>query len=637
MNYIKKITYITLIFLLSLSAYAKTQVSTQPHEGAITSIAIGTSAGKKVIYTGSDDGFLIRWTEDGQGEHFQISDDSIKMIAVHPNGNDIAVYETDGLTVNRLSVWNWQSLSKKFSSKRLDTAITSLDYTSRGSQIMVGQANIKGIIFIDSTKGTILSNKVKETAGTVVFSQTSTSENSSVMYSSLGYLIYTNLRNGTRKASFNIERNLQDPVIFNNDVLFAGVINNVIHIFDSTTGDSLASIKASNPIITTTKDDTNLYYFETSGKNATLKMIEVKDGELSQDSIIIKTFSFDSWDTPTSAIKDKNMIYIGMQSGELYSVNVNPETETVAALKITHKIFDKIYDINEFNGEFYFLSETSVFKSAYNTKNITSLAGNPGYTNMITSENTVYLWSKSTKKPVVKIDLSNGTQSTLFTPENPIEILKLQENKLLYIEGSNRVSFYNTENNEPTPIYTGTGIEDALIYKNDVFIAKAAATNPRSALIQVNINTKETIPININSEVVFSLTENQTSTGPFFGASIVEENGGNTTTKVFSYNPTTKAYSIVLSLADEDTDAFTYLKNGTLYTNIGKTQVYTVTIAQKKLVRMDQSSSLPVKVIGNNASLTVLNKDGSLTWYNAQSKNMLENWYITIDGEWSIQ
>ncbi len=634
MNITKKIIIVAMIITLaSISVYAKTQTSTQGHDGAITAIAVANSGGKKVVYTGSDDGFLIRWNENGQGDHFQISNDSIKKIAVHPNGNEIAVYESDGLTINRLSVWNWQTLTKKFPSKRLDSTITSLSYTSRGSQIMVGQANVMGIIFIDSARGTVLSNKVKETAGTVTFSQTSSSENSSVMYSALGYLIYTNLRNGTRKASFKVENNLQSPFIFNSDVLFVGIQNDAIILYDSTSGDVMATINAQNPIITTARQDKNLYYFETDGKNSTLKMIEITNGIINPTPIILKKFTFHSWDSPTSAVKSGNTIYIGMKSGELYSISANPESTAVIANKITEKVYDKIYDINEYSGDFYFLSKDSVFKSSYNSKNTTEIAVNSGYTNMITSTDVLYLWSKSTRNAVKKINLQDNTETILFTPSNSIEMLRLQENKLIVLEGSSRVSMYDLEANQLSTIYTGTGIQDALLYKENVFVAKTAASNPQSSLIQVNTVTKETIPINIKGEVSFSLAENQSSNGPFYGASIVSENG-TTTTKVFSYNPTTKAYSIILSLGDEDSGAFTYLKNGVLYTNIGRTQVYAVTLSQKELTKMDQSASLPLKLVGGRTTLAVQNKDGSISWFNAQTKKILKNWYLSTDHKW---
>ncbi len=630
----KKIFVTTLLaFFFVLTLNAKTQNSTQGHDGAITAIAVTEVAGKRIVYTGGEDGFLIRWNERGQGEHFQISDDSIKMIAVHPNGNDVAVYESDGLTVNRISVWNWRSLEKRFPSKRIDSTITSLSYSAKGSEIMIGQANVMGIIFIDSTRGSVLSNKIKDNASTITFSQTSSSENSSVMYSSLGQLIYTDLKTGNRRAAFKVESNLKSPLLFNNDVLFAGSDSSRIFIFDSTSGTLKERVSAKNPIIVSSREDSDLYYFETDGRTSSLKMIEVINGVINPVPIILKNFTFETWDTPTSAYKFENSIYIGMKSGNLYSVEAKPSVNTESAQKITKKVYERIHDIEEFNNEFYFLSDDAVFKSSLNNKNITVLAENSGYTNMIVSEDTIILWSKSTRKQVTLINLIDNSTSVLFTPTNSLEMLKLQGERLLILEGSNKVSVYDTSDDVLTNLYTGTGIQDAILFENDIYVTKTSASNPQSSLIQVNLHTRETIPINIQGEVSFSLSDYQDETKSFYGASIVYENNA-TTTKIFSFNPTTKAYSVILSLADEDPKAFTYVSNGVLYTNVGRTQIYSVTLQQKQLTRIAQSASLPMQIVGTRTNLAVLNKDGSVSWFNAQTKRLIKNWYISEDGTW---
>lgn len=633
--YLTKFYAIGFVFFFAtlVSLNAKTQSSTQPHTGPVTASAISTAAGKQALFTVGDDGFVIRWTSNGEGEHFQISDDNIKMIAVHPNGNDIAVYETDGFSINRISVWNWATQTRRFV-KRLDSTITSLTYTAKGSQLMIGQTNIAGIVFMNSTNGRIIANKVQDSAGTVTFSQSSSSENSSVMYSSLGYLIYTNLRNGQRKASFKIENNLQYPILFNNDVLFAGVKSDTIYLYEASTGELAAKIPADSPIICTSANDNNLYYFETDGKNSVLKMIEVQNGYIKSTPIIVKNFTFSNWDNPTVATKYLNTIYIGMESGELYSVQTNPELEPITALKISKQVYDRIYDVSEQDDLFYFLTDDSIFESSYQDRSINSVAKNTGYTNMIPHGESVILWSKSSRKPVLLVSTIDATEKILFTPTLSLEMLRLQKNKLLFLETSSKVRMYDFETEAISTLYTGTGIQDALLYGDDtIYVAKTAASNPKSALIQVNITTKETTALSVQADIMFSLAENQTETGPFYGVSIVSGTSG-ITTKIFSYNPTTGRHSAILQLPDEDTDAFSYLKNGVLFSNVGKTQVYAVTISSNTLVKMEQSASLPMKVSASPSTLAVLNKDGSISWFNAQTKKLLTNWYITLDGKW---
>ncbi len=623
-----------LIFSIMNLAYSNTQHSTQPHELQVNSVQVSNTNDSRYVYSGSDDGFLIRWDENGIGEHLQVSDESIKLIAIHPNGIDIAIYESDGFALNRLSVWNWQTKTKRFSSKRFESTITSLQYSTKGSYLMVGQANVNGIIFLDSSTGKVLTNKISENVGSVSFAQTSKSEESSVMYSNLGYLVYTNLIDGSRKAAFSVENKLENSVIFNNDVLFAGTKNNKIYLFGSTTGELLAQINSINPLLVTNRSDKNLYYIEASGRDYSLRMIEVNDGIINTSPIILKMFNFNQRDKVISAAKYGTTIFVGMESGELYSLSTNPSSSTVAATKISEKVYDKILDIAEYNDGFFFLTSEAIFKSSYSDNTVHKILENNSYTNMDILGQNILLWSTKSRKYVKSISIVDNTQTDLFYPANTIENLKVQSNMIIYIEGSSKVLMYDFASKENSTIYTGTGIEDALLYQDTkLFVVKTAASNPKSSLIEVNTQTKETLPISIDGDVSFSLTHSNIVDGPIYGASIITEND-KVYTKIFSYIPSSSTHSILLSLADEDPKAFIHLNNNSLYTNIGRSQVFSIDLVRKNMVRIQQSASLPVKIITYSENGLLLNKDGSISWINLSTNSITENWYFTVNETW---
>ena len=96
----KKLAFIFISLILTISLRAQAHLSTQAHQAAVNKVAV-TRDGS--IFSAGKDGFLIRWTKDGMGEHYQITELDIPLIAVHPNGSDIAVYETDGFTIHRVS------------------------------------------------------------------------------------------------------------------------------------------------------------------------------------------------------------------------------------------------------------------------------------------------------------------------------------------------------------------------------------------------------------------------------------------------------------------------------------------------------------------------------------------------------
>ena len=44
---------------------------------------------------------------------------------------------------------------------------------------------------------------------------------------------------------------------------------------------------------------------------------------------------------------------------------------------------------------------------------------------------------------------------------------------------------------------------------------------------------------------------------------------------------------------------------------------------------------MPLKVAGNGNRIAVLNRNGSVSWYNPDTSNVLSDWNMTADGQWS--
>lgn len=112
----KKTLFFTLIFFLILPVFSQTHISTESHQSSVTNIVMMNKNGgldTSFLSTG-DDGFIVKWTGDNLGEHYQISDVGIKLVAISPNGNDIALYESDGGSINKITVWDWTTLKRKY-------------------------------------------------------------------------------------------------------------------------------------------------------------------------------------------------------------------------------------------------------------------------------------------------------------------------------------------------------------------------------------------------------------------------------------------------------------------------------------------------------------------------------------------
>ena len=136
--------------------------------------------------------------------------------------------------------------------------------------------------------------------------------------------------------------------------------------------------------------------------------------------------------------------------------------------------------------------------------------------------------------------------------------------------------------------------------------------------------------MNLKGNVAFALSVQDNN---IYGISIQSQDNTKKTI-VFKFNIISKMTTSILRLNDEDSDAFTYLRYPFLYTNIGKDTIRSCNLSTNSNFQFRRSASLPIKVCQNATRVVVLNKDGSISWYNSDKSPVLADWYLTRDGNW---
>lgn len=664
------------ITFLCTAAFSQSHNSTQGHQESVTSfssLSKGANANGSFFSAGND-GFLIKWTPDGLGEHYQLTNLSIKLVAESPNGTDVAIYETDGAGIHSVSIWDWTKLQRKIV-KRFSDTITSLSYTAQGSYLIigttsVGKNDVDGTFFMDANKGTLV-QKLKTSTGIISMAATGASEKSCVMYSPQGYLTYYNLLTGKQIARFNVEPALYQPRLFANNNFFAGVKNNMIYIWNAEKGKLVTTISATAPLLLSSdgEAETGLFFLEQQNKNYALKYIDNEDLRTAYKTakdvtvkVIGQYASLPKRDIITSGIKiadriipvvgvaegeanpetgkrQQGKIIIGTKSGSIYQISATANDLQQSFEAMTENTYQKIYDIASYGENFYFLTKNSIYKSSYdeNSNDATRIGNNSGYTNIIPYGDKLILWSKDTRDTVKLLDLTTGNTTDIITPKTAIQTLKLFNDTLIYIIGNSSVNTYSLITNTRKELYTGTALQDAVMLNDDdVYVAKSAASNPASPLIYINAQTGETVSLSVKGTISYSLSYDPNSKAAIiYGITIQTDTAkGKTLTVVYSYRPSTKTFSSLLQFAEEDPEAFTQLSNNFLYTNIGKSQVRSINLDTKKSLIYKRSSSMPLKIAGNTNILAILNRDGSISWYDPTFAAIKATWYITADGHW---
>ena len=96
----------------------------------------------------------------------------------------------------------------------------------------------------------------------------------------------------------------------------------------------------------------------------------------------------------------------------------------------------------------------------------------------------------------------------------------------------------------------------------------------------------------------------------------------------------TKQIKNILKFANEDAEAFTFVDDGKLFTNIGKNKIYCYNINTKKIFSYNRSASIPQKSVKKGNRVAILNYNGSISWCDDSSKEILADWYLTNDEQW---
>lgn len=630
----KRILTAVSAFILTVAVLpAQSHISTQAHQEEVSTIIPASDRGEfeQSYFSVGKDGFLIKWSGDDQGEHYQITDLEIKMAVVSPNKKEIAVYETDGGTTNRVSVWNWDTLSRKYA-RRFSDSITSLSYSKKGTYLIVGTATVDGAVFINAQSGAVI-NKISDSTGIINYATTSESEKTAVMYSPAGNLSYYNLTTGRLKQKFTTIQGLSQTVLFNNSLYLAGVVDDTIYVCHALTGKILKTVQAESPIILTSENDSSLFYMENNGKGQYIfEKLENENNQGMTPPRIIKNMKGPRGNERiVCGTKMDNSIMLGSKSGAVYKMSAQPETEIEQIPLLTENTYDKILDMCPYGEDFYFLTRNAIYKSSYDTGIVNRLGTNPNQTQIISYGDKVILWSKGTKETVQLYDYSKPEITDLFTPKTSLQSVRLFGNIIVEMESNSYVNTYNMDTKEYTQVYAGAGLQDAVIMNDDkLYVAKSYATNPKSALLCVDTTTKETVPMNLTGNVSFALSVNGND---IYGINIISEGQARKTT-VFKFNTVSKQTVSILKFNDEDPDAFTYLKYPFLYTNIGKDTIRSCNLSLSKNFAFRRSASLPIKVCQNATRVVILNKDGSISWYNSDRPPVLADWYLTKDGQW---
>lgn len=597
---------------------------TRKHTDTVTTIA--PIPGTDNFFSSGKDGFVSYITSDGLQQIWQISEIPIKKLAVDSSGKRIAAYETDGFSIHRISVWDWEKRQRLYA-KRFKDAVTSLSWSAKGSFLLVGNSSLEGITILEGNSGRYKS-VFTQSPGMVTLALTGASENSIITFGPSGNIQYTDLNNGKERASYLAERDLSQPILLNNNLVIAGYYDGAIYTVDATSGKTIRTYEANDPILSAQSSDRQPNWFENTEDGIVLKV-----GENIPVPILAGSQKISA-----AASLDTRIVF-GTETGELYSIPRNNEkSEIYNPQPLASNDIQHIDDITTDGTRLFILSSGSVFiTSGYGAAPVFAFSGMNA--NKITLvEDGLLFWSSSKNSSLVYTTFDGENRREVYKPQEGIVSLSVYGNVVSCVVGTSSAVVLDIKEEKVPFVFNGAGLQDAVLINSErLAISKSSTRISPHALLVVNTRTGETVPVPVEGDLVYALSRAQGNRGVLHAYRIINEPSAATEVISIEIDPssisTTKT-TVLARYAEEDMKATLTSNSGTILITLGKTSLVELQIRNGRQDSLERDYTLPSKPFFMYQYLVSLNQDGSITWYNRNKKSLICTAFISNDGFW---
>ncbi len=600
-------------------------VISRKHTGPVASLA--AIPGTDSFFAAGKDGFVSRFSPEGFEEIWQLSELPVIHIAVNPSGTHIATYESDGFSIHRVSVWNWET-KKRLYAKRFRDSVTALSWSARGSYLIAGHSSIEGISILDGLTGS-LKPVFDQSPGMVTLAITGTSENSIVTFGPSGVIRYTDLRTGNERASYPAERDLSSPSLIANNLILTGFYGTTVYSIDATSGDTIERYPATNPVMASHREDRIPRWFEQSGQDVFLK-----DG--GGEPVRINGIS-----SPVCAATSlETRIIAGTETGALYAIpRQSSYTEPLTATPLAAEDIHRIDSVSTDGTNLYILSGGSVLMATGADETPQFLFNGMSASNRLAyTDNGLLFWSSEKRASVILTSFDGETRTVLYEARDGITSLSVHENMVSCVEGNSIAVVFDLDGLLSPFTYSGAGIQDAVLINSErLMISKSSTSLSPHVLLSINTRTGETVPVPVEGHLVYGLSRSDKDKNTLFAFRI--QDGKSTKTEIISLSvpvsdiPSTKE-RVLAQYGDEDTTATLCVNSGNIVTTLGKASMIELSVRNSRQVPLERNYALPKKPVYMNEFIVSLNQDGSLSWYNRSRRTHLVTGFLTHTGHW---
>ncbi|MDR3115377.1 MAG: WD40 repeat domain-containing protein [Treponema sp.] len=624
----------------SRSAYPSTAGK---HAGAVNAAVYD---GEDRVLSAGADGFLGIWNirNNASEERFQVSPYSLVSMARRPGENQIALIESDGLGLYRISAWDYRKKQNLFTLRFRDP-ISYITYSAGGNFIIVSRSARTGVVFIHPETGDLLQSP-ENFSSSVSFAATGRSERTMISYSPTGILSYWELESGEEIRHFTAPPNIRTPILFGNNRFFGGFDNRGLVILDAVSGNEIIrdSQVPRGVLYPVDQEEAEFICLSTEGNPRILRYGVGSSGRLEARGgrDIPSGGNSASPSAVTSAAIAGNAVVLGTADGLVWSLS---EYGTARAFTFTEQLAVReagasgnhlaVITANDF------LAFIPLDFNDFIDREPIRLENAEDYTHIAAEADprapygTFLFWHPEDSRavPLVRKYPGNSRLTLDKVPRQfPLRSAVILGSQALFLDSVGNITVVSLDTGDVRFSFFAAGALDAAFLDGWNIVIGRSAVLGNTPFLKVDITTGETVPLAYPAAIGARIYRG--GSGVLYGAAVTGGTGS-VRTGILRLNPADPPQSIrLVEYQGEDTAFGIAESGGVLASSIGGDGI--TLYSALGLASFERSAGLPLRLINGGDRFVTLDAEGNAGWHDNQTGELLAllRFYA---GEWVLE
>lgn len=629
-------------------ATAEVAVQTS-HVGPVTAIVYHPETTS--VLSGGSDGRIQVWDVESERivRSLQTGTSAVAAMAVHPDRSDVAVVTAAQNGGYRLQIWDWDNATRRFSIM-LEAAPLVLGYSPSGRFIVVSESRLSGMRYFDAGNGREFSYpEVSE--GIVTYATVASSERTIMTYVAAdGRIRYWNLADRSIIGEAETIPDLARMQVLENKRYAAAIHEGdlvVVDIVDGSLADRVPVGRVN--YLTVARPGGQIVLLETRAEGRRVSVWDF-DGEFLNRRRFLENEQLASMSVVTLA---GNRLYGGSDRGELFVFRSSDGREE----QLVRNVVRPIHDIALADDTLYVNNTDRIV--AIRTDLFTTGEGRledvetvqsgeitgpavTGPVNLVSlSDGSVLLWGTEGEAASILYRIppggeTGGEPQEVFSTEAAIHsVVEFDETVLLLTRGDTLFQL-SLPDFERMLRYSAIGMESVVGTEDfGLVVGKSRASAFESALLTINPQTRETVPLDTDTFLVFDLAWDSRN-GYLYALGIRRDEETETTITRFSGEEALSERRRVFRRAGEFLDGSIAVdpQTGALYTSVGQAGITRVTGRRNETYGEATLAARRLEAAGG--FVWSLNRDGSVSMWNPEDGERVGDLFFFEDGGWAL-